>query len=46
VGIEKDPVFHEVATKRIEGMKPELEKKAENRKGKELFNLMEELEQE
>jgi DNA modification methylase len=46
VGIEKDPVFHGVATKRIEGMKPELEKKAESRRGKELFNFMEELEQE
>lgn len=45
VGIERDPVYHEVATQRIKGLAPELENKAAVRDQQALFDLMSELPQ-
>jgi len=43
IGIERDPVFHKVATDRIAGMADTLEASADDRRGRELFALMQEL---
>jgi len=40
IGIERDPEFHEVATKRIAALKTELEVKLEKEAQQESFNLM------
>ena len=46
IGIERDPTFHDVALKRVEGMKPELEINAERRSQQSLLSSMEDMEQE
>jgi site-specific DNA-methyltransferase (adenine-specific) len=46
IGIEKDPLFHNIATKRIEAMRPDLEQKAERRSQQALVDMMSALDQE
>jgi len=40
IGIEKDTLFHEIANKRVELMKPELEIRAEDESQQQAFELM------
>jgi site-specific DNA-methyltransferase (adenine-specific) len=46
IGIEKDPVFHEIAIKRLEGMQPVIQAKVDDEIQQENFNMMFELEEE
>ena len=46
IGIERDPVFHGVAESRLAGMADTLESRADDRRAREVFALMQELEQE
>ena len=46
IGIERDPVFHAVAKSRIAGLASEIESRADDRRAREVFALMQELEQE
>lgn len=46
IGIERDPRFHEVAVRRIEGLRAEIAARADDRRAREALDLMLELEQE
>jgi DNA modification methylase len=43
IGIERDPVSHETATKRIAGLRAGIEARADERRAREAFALMQEL---